>query len=446
MPNIHGVRNCLFGLRLTPRRALYSFSSAPDVDPPTLSDPKTGRKGQKVRKAVISYYVLDHNLCTLCTLPSLCRLSGGASFRRALQGHLAQISTKYQKGFAAFELNMGEAHPLAGNNLLRKRFAAEQLTDDGEHMWQGDISVGTPPQTYTVDFDTGSSDLFLPGPHCDYRCKDHKVYDPSASSSSKNLFRSFALGYGDGSEVKGEQFSDSVQFSGLTATAVTLGVSTDYSSGFAKNAFTADGLMGMAFKSISAFPADPFVSSLATQNQIEDAVFAFKLAKEGSELSLGGYNPALFTGDIVYTPVTKEGYWQVSMDSISTNGTHAFEHVPAIIDTGTTLIIADKESVDAIYAGIPGAKDASHTIAPGFYTVPCDAIPTVSLTFGGKTFDVKPELFNQGPAGPEDSSDCIGGISALEGQEFWIVGDVFCKTVVYHLDMKNSQVGFAALA
>jgi hypothetical protein len=41
--------------------------------------------------------------------------------------------------------------------------------------------------------------------------------------------------------------------------------------------------------------------------------------------------------------------------------------------------------------------------------VPCNSIPTISLVFGGKPFDISPDTFNLGPVS-SGSSDCVGGI------------------------------------
>jgi hypothetical protein len=42
--------------------------------------------------------------------------------------------------------------------------------------------------------------------------------------------------------------------------------------------------------------------------------------------------------------------------------------VQAIIDTGTTLIVAPEKDVAKIYQGIPGAQNASSTIGSGIFT------------------------------------------------------------------------------
>ena len=65
-----------------------------------------------------------------------------------------------------------------------------------------------------MDFDTGSSDLFLPGSDCDSTCDGHTLYNPSASSTSSDFGQTFQLQYGDGSTVGGEQYTDIVSLAG----------------------------------------------------------------------------------------------------------------------------------------------------------------------------------------------------------------------------------------
>ena len=54
------------------------------------------------------------------------------------------------------------------------------------HMqYYGQIDVGTPAQTFTTCFDTGSSNLWLTAPQCsDLPCLTHANYNPDASATS----------------------------------------------------------------------------------------------------------------------------------------------------------------------------------------------------------------------------------------------------------------------
>lgn len=67
-----------------------------------------------------------------------------------------------------------------------------------------------------MDFDTGSSDLFLPSISCGSSCDGHARYDPSASKTSVDLNKTFDLMYGSGDSVSGEQYNDTASIAGLT--------------------------------------------------------------------------------------------------------------------------------------------------------------------------------------------------------------------------------------
>ena len=79
------------------------------------------------------------------------------------------------------------------------------IEDDTE--WAGTISIGTPPRTFTINFDTGSSDLWVPAASCS-SCTAHSLYDPASSSTSQAQVGNFSIGYGDGSNASGPIFTD----------------------------------------------------------------------------------------------------------------------------------------------------------------------------------------------------------------------------------------------
>jgi hypothetical protein len=81
----------------------------------------------------------------------------------------------------------------------------------------------------------------------------------------------------------------------LFSVKVLLGAVRNYSEEFEVGKFPPDGLIGLAFRSLSQFTSqrDPLFTTLVAQESIAPA-FGVKLAENGSELFLGGVNNALF--------------------------------------------------------------------------------------------------------------------------------------------------------
>ena len=72
-----------------------------------------------------------------------------------------------------------------------------------------------------MQFDTGSSDLFIPSTNCNSSCSGHEKHNTSTSSTSHDLKENFTLTYGDGSNVSDEQYTDVVTISGLNVRETT---------------------------------------------------------------------------------------------------------------------------------------------------------------------------------------------------------------------------------
>jgi cathepsin D len=111
--------------------------------------------------------------------------------------------------------------------VKKRQTGSVPLTDDDSELWYGAISVDA--QSFTVQFDTGSSDLFVPGPNCDSSCSGHTIFNTGSATDTGSTF---SLAYGDGSTVSGEVYEDSVTVAGLTAKPQAFGVASTYSTGF----------------------------------------------------------------------------------------------------------------------------------------------------------------------------------------------------------------------
>ena len=105
------------------------------------------------------------------------------------------------------------------------RLHEEHLADYESIYYFGQISIGTPPQNFTVNFDTGSSILWVPGLP-DLVRPGNNIYSPMESSTfnlkslcletSKQQVEKFFIRYGEGSHVTGPVVVDSVTFDGVT--------------------------------------------------------------------------------------------------------------------------------------------------------------------------------------------------------------------------------------
>jgi len=357
-----------------------------------------------------------------------------------------RISAKYQHTLNAFEANTGRAHSLARLNTSSKRATTSgnlSLVDSQDSLWYGNVQVGTPPSTYTIQFDTGSSDFFVPSTEC-ATCGQHTRFNPTASSTLKDLNKPFSLTYGDGSTTSGDLVQDTVSVGGLAVANQIFGAATKYSSSFQTGPM--DGLMGLGYPSLSSFKVTPFFSSLAAQKTLAQNTFSFYLAENGSELSLGAPDQSKYTGDVNWNTLSQAAYWQIPLSSVNVGNTAAVSNMQSIIDSGTTLIVGDSTSVRSFYAAIPGSKDASllDPTLEGFYTVPCNSIPNVSLTFNGHTYPMNPQYFSLGVI-TTGSPDCVGGINSQVDINFWVIGDVFMRNVYTVFDVDNTRVGFASL-
>jgi cathepsin D len=238
--------------------------------------------------------------------------------------------SKILRALSNYERNTGQRHPLSlGIRDFKRAVVSEPLTSFKNQEWNGPISLGTPPVQFTANFDTGSSDFFVPGDRCE-SCGNHIRYNPDVSSTSVYLDQDFQLEYQDGSTVWGLLYNETITIAGLTATEQTFGAAVEYSL---STASPADGILGMAFRSISRYDANPVFQNLAAQVQTTFPIFAMKLTAEGSELTLGGLNPDLYTGGVTYVPVLVQGYWQISFDSFNVGGQVVTGHTPCIIDS-----------------------------------------------------------------------------------------------------------------
>lgn len=168
--------------------------------------------------------------------------------------------------------------------------------------------------------------------------------------------------------------------------------------------------------------------SLAKQGLIDEAIASFKISRLSDELNdgevtFGGLDASKFDASTLVTVdnVSQDGFWEAAMDGVSADGQDlGLQGRSAILDTGTTLIIAPQADADAVHAAIPGAQSDGQ----GGYTIPCTSNTSIALGFGGSQFAINPVDLLFTPVDPNDpTGDCVSGISAgeIDGATTWLV-------------------------
>ncbi|KAJ4479071.1 acid protease [Lentinula aciculospora] len=335
---------------------------------------------------------------------------------------------------------------LTGTNV--KRQSVPLKDENNDELWDGQISVGSNAQKFSIDFDTGSSDLWIPSSDCTASsCSSKNKYNSSSSSSSEAQSGSFGIQYGDGSTASGSIYADTVTIAGISVTGQHFAAVTNMSNSVAQTPF--DGILGMGYSTLSNLGAPTFFETAVKQGVIPSPQFSFFLSTNGSELYIGGTNSKLYTGNIEFHDVnTSPGYWKISSGSISvSSNSSVVSGIDTVVDSGTTLIYGPTDAVKTFWASVPGSSP--YEAESGFYTYPCNQTLNVSFSWGGKNWNIPDEHMSTGLADGTGQT-CMGAIIGQnifgDNSSTWLVGDTFMKGVYSVFDLGNNQLGFAQLA
>lgn len=322
------------------------------------------------------------------------------------------------------------------------------INDYENAQYYGPITVGTPPQTFNVIFDTGSSNLWVPGKACT-DCGSHPTYDSSGSTSYVANGTDWKIEYGSG-PVSGFLSTDSVGLGDVQIKAQTFAEVTDVSGlGLAYAMGKFDGILGLAFQSISVGNIPTVFQNMIDQGTVTDPVFAFYLPSTSGakgEMDIGGIDSAHYTGDLQYVDLTSETYWETSLDGFTIDGKSVSSVTNVVLDTGTSLLAGPTDEVKAIATSV-GATP--FILNPAEYTIDCGKINSGSdlvLKMGNGTYTLSPKdyIIDTG------EGLCLFGMTGIDipapRGPLWILGDIFIRKYYTVFDYGNLQLGFALAA
>lgn len=365
---------------------------------------------------------------------------------------------------------------LKRQRALRRRADAGlsvPVHDAQSHMlYIVNITIGTPPQPFSLQIDTGSSDLWLPyqgsavcsrGKLCSYG-----AFSPDRSSTCVSVAPGqFEIAYVDGTQIKGDYIADVVHFGQTSLKNQTMAVATE--SVINCNTCPFQGILGIGYPAGESVvytdgPGAMYpnvVSQLKLQGHIRSMSYSLWLNDLGAssgELLFGAVDRSKYTGDLVSLAVIPTGEQRASsylsftviLDSLtiqSHSGKEVYNRqglsMPVVLDSGTSLTYLDDAVAKEIERGVGVVNHPDLD-----KIVPCSLAQSDSsfnFRFGnsdGPTIRVPirqfvlpfPENFHV-PA-------CQWGIYG-SGQDPNLFGDSFLRSAYVVYDLENNQLAVA---
>ncbi|XP_042737922.1 pepsin A [Lagopus leucura] len=329
------------------------------------------------------------------------------------------------------------------NHVFTATESYEPMTNYMDASYYGTISIGTPPQDFTVIFDTGSSNLWVPSVYCkSLACSNHNVFNPYKSSTYVSTNETVYIAYGTGS-MSGILGYDTVAVSSIDVKNQIFGLS-ESEPGYFFYYCNFDGILGLAFPSISSSGATPVFDNMMSQDLVSQDLFSVYLSKDGESGSFvlfGGIDPNYTSKGIYWVPLSAETYWQITMDRVTIGEKYAACHLTcqAIVDTGTSLLVMPEDAYNRVISDLGISSDDE---------ISCDDIsklPDITFHINGYAFNLPASAYVLN----EDGA-CSLGIENMgtptESGEQWILGDVFIRKYYVIFDRSNNRLGFSPLS
>ncbi|EKM61852.1 uncharacterized protein PHACADRAFT_83207 [Phanerochaete carnosa HHB-10118-sp] len=313
------------------------------------------------------------------------------------------------------------------------------------------VDVGSPPTTFNLIVDTGSSNTWV-------GADPNKPYTPT--STSQDTGEHVLVLYGSGLFF-GEEFIDQVSLSeSLTIQQQSIGGS-ELTEGFSG----VDGILGIG-------PTDLTENTTmdgGTVPTVLDNAFSLGLldSKEigisfeptttvsstNGELTFGGIDSSKFTGDLLFVPITSTSPANefVGIDqSVAYGSTTILSETAGIVDTGTALLLLASDAI-ATYQNLTGAVPDENTGLLTLTATQFASLESLFFNIGNTTFEFTPNAqlwprsLNTAIGGNADSIYLIvGDIGSESGEGFdFINGQTWLERFYFVFDAGNSRAGFA---
>ncbi|XP_019380043.1 PREDICTED: beta-secretase 2 [Gavialis gangeticus] len=348
----------------------------------------------------------------------------------------------------------------------------DNLQGDAGRGYYLEMLLGSPPQQLNILVDTGSSNFAVAG------APNHDVtsyFDTERSSTYTSQGIDVTVKYTQGSwtGVLGKDFvtiPKGINGSYLINIATIL-----ESENFFLPGVKWHGILGLAYD-VLAKPSrsvETFFDSLVRVAKIPN-IFSLQMCgaglpvsgsgTNGGSLVMGGIEPSLYKGDIWYTPIKEEWYYQVEILKLEVEGQNLdldcreYNADKAIVDSGTTLLRLPQKVFTAVVEAIIRTSSIQE-FSSGFWTgsqlacwdkteKPWSLFPKISIYLrdenSSRSFRITilPQLYIQPILGIGQNLECYRfGISSSTNA--LVIGATVMEGFYVIFDRVQKRVGFA---
>ncbi|EME28336.1 aspartyl protease isoform 1 [Galdieria sulphuraria] len=332
------------------------------------------------------------------------------------------------------------------------------------------------PDRYNLANSTTGTVISCNSPTCGANTCNQQICSSCSSSQaccSENGICGFFIEYGDGTTATGALYQDIVTVGEYSVQATFAGADTETANFLVGKAA---GVLGLAYSSLSCNPTciSPVFHQLVESFSLPN-IFSVLINQDIGAFVVGGVNSSLYEGPIEYSSLANEQnpqFYDVTIESVQVNSNSlSIPSFNAIVDTGTTLIVASPYIFDALkeyfqtnFCNVPGLCPSSSN--PGvtwFGTDYCvnltpeelSQLPDIEFSLaGGVTLSLGPEhymfhvssnnIFSAASGsyclGIQPSSQNLGPTS--DGNEM-ILGNTLQLKYYLVFDRENKRIGFA---
>jgi hypothetical protein len=371
----------------------------------------------------------------------------------ALQAAVFETSLVSGGSARARLIKEGKWKQILASHRRNLKTGSQPFIDYYDDFYLGNITIGTPPQPFTIVLDTGSSNLWVIDVACtDQSCLGYPEsgytkhrFDKSKSSTYKDVGTFFEIQYGSGS-CYGNLAQDALSFGGLSYPTQVFGLAEGIADVFGYQ--PVDGILGLGWPAIAEDNVVPPIQNILSQ--LDQKLFTVWLDRRIKQ-STGGNGGLITYGALDakncdstwnYVPLSSLTYWQFTIGGFQVGSSKTTRKQEVISDTGTSWLGGPQDQIDDIVS----ATNAQYNYEQGVYTVKCDAksLPDIVFVIGGNNYAIpaKEYVLDLGLG----NNDCALTIFEMDyagyGPE-WILGDSFIRTFCNVYDVGQKRIGFA---